>query len=222
MPTAPPRQIVEQMVRQALYARIGKAAPRASAPPDALVVSVKARHCHLTQDAVEALFGPGARLTPHRALHQPGRFAANETVTIIGPRRRMISNLRVVGPCRSENQVELAYSDGVALGFDLTQRLSGDLDGTPGAMLMGPAGFFEMQRGVIRAMRHVHMGPADAERHGVKDGDRMRLRVGGEASLTLDRLVVRVDPAARLEVDIDTDEGNACNLRPETPCELVK
>jgi putative phosphotransacetylase len=222
MPMAPPRQIVEQMVRQALYARVGKAAPRAGAPPDAPVVSVKARHCHLTQDAVEALFGPGARLTPHRALHQPGRFAANETVTIVGPRSRMISNLRVVGPCRSENQVELAYSDGVALGFDLTQRLSGDLEGTPGAMLMGPAGFFEMPRGVIRAMRHVHMGPADAERYGVKHGDLMRLRVGGEASLTLDRLVVRVDPAARLQVDIDTDEGNACNLRPETPCELVR
>src|SRR5207244_8342463 len=115
---------------------------------------------------LEALFGAGTALTVHRELYQKGHFAANETVTIIGPRSRMISNLRILGPCRPHNQVELAYSDGVALGFDLPHRISGDVKGTQGAMLMGPAGFFEMPEGVIRAMRHVHMSPADGAYYG--------------------------------------------------------
>lgn len=219
---APSRALVEQLVRQAVYARMGKAAPRTGTPPNALVVNVSARHCHVTQEALEALFGKEARLTVHRELYQKGHFAANETVTIIGPRSRMISNLRILGPCRTYNQVELSYSDGVALGFDLPHRISGNVKETQGAMLMGPAGFFEMNEGVIRAMRHVHMSPADAEYYQVKAGELMKLKVGGDAPLTLDRVVVRTDPASRLEVHIDTDEGNACNLRPDTECELIK
>lgn len=228
--SSPSRADVEQLVRQAVYARLGRRAPRESGspaqarsgPPNPLVVNVSARHCHVTQEALEALFGKGATLTVHRELYQPGHFAAKETVTIIGPRSRMISNLRILGPCRSYNQVELSYSDGIALGFDLPHRISGNIQGTTGAMLMGPAGFFEMKAGVIRAMRHVHMSPADAEYYGVRNGDLLRLRVGGDAPLTLDRVVARVDPATRLEVHIDTDEGNACNLRPDTECELIK
>lgn len=219
---APSRALVEQLVRQAVYARMGKAAPRAAAPPSPLVVNVSARHCHVTQDALETLFGQGAQLTVHRELYQKGHFAANETVTIIGPRSRMISNLRILGPCRTYNQVELSYSDGVALGFDLPHRISGNITDTQGAMLMGPAGFFEMKEGVIRAMRHVHMSSADADYYGVSAGDLMKLKIGGDAPLTLDRVVVRIDPSSRLEVHIDTDEGNACNLRPDTECELVK
>jgi putative phosphotransacetylase len=215
--------MVEQLVRQAVYARMGKPGPQPSgAPPHPLVVNISARHCHVTQDALEQLFGKGATLTVHRELYQKGHFAANETITIIGPRSRMISNLRILGPVRPYNQVELSYSDGIALGFDLPHRISGNVKDTQGAMLMGPAGFFEMKEGVIRAMRHVHMSPADADYYGVKNGDLMRLKVGGDAPLTLDRVVVRMDPATRLEVHIDTDEGNACNLRPDTPCELVK
>lgn len=226
---APSRALVEQLVRQAVYARMGKPAPQRRPPalswaeaPNPLVVNISARHCHVTQDALETLFGKGAQLTVHRELYQQGHFAANETVTIIGPRSRMISNLRILGPCRNYNQVELSYSDGIALGFDLPHRISGNVKATQGAMLMGPAGFFEMKEGVIRAMRHVHMSPADAEYHGVAAGDLMKLRVEGDAPLTLDRVVVRVDPSSRLEVHIDTDEGNACNLRPDTQCELIK
>src|SRR5690606_29430616 len=102
-----------------------------------------------------------------------GQFAARETVTLIGPRSRVISNLRILGPCRNLNQVELAYTDSISLGFDIPLRLSGNIQGTPGCMLMGPAGFFEMKEGVIRALRHVHMSPADAEHYGVKNGDNM-------------------------------------------------
>src|SRR6185436_11396022 len=138
------------------------------------------------------------------------------------PRSRVISNLRILGPCRTLNQVELAYTDAIALGFDLPLRPSGNIKGTPGGMLMGPEGFFEMPDGIIRALRHVHMGPADADYYGVKTGDDMKLKIGGPCALTLEKMLVRVDKSFKLEVHIDTDEGNACNLQPNTPCELVK
>ena len=218
----PHRAIVEHMVRQAVYQRLGKVLPRPATAPNPLVVNVSARHCHLTQDAVETLFGKGYQLTVHKWLYQEGQFAAKETLTLIGPRSRVISNLRILGPCRILNQVELAYTDGIALGFDLPLRISGDIKGTLGCMLMGPAGFFEMQEGVIRALRHVHMSPEDAAFYSVKAGDEMKLKIGGACGLTLDKMLVRVDKSFKLEVHIDTDEGNACNLQPDTPCELSK
>lgn len=195
--------------------------PRAATAPNPLVVNVSARHCHLTQEAVETLFGKGHKLTVFKWLYQDGQFAANETVTLIGPRSRVISNLRILGPCRTLNQVELAYTDAIALGFNVPLRLSGDIEGTPGCMLMGPAGFFEMSKGVIRALRHVHMSPEDAQFYGVRHGQEMRLKIGGPCALTLEKMLVRVDKSFKLEVHIDTDEGNACNLQPDTPCELI-
>lgn len=222
MTSAPHRAVVEHLVRQAVYQRLGKPMPSASSGPSPLVVNVSARHCHLTQDAVEALFGKGHQLTVHKWLYQEGQFAAKETVTLVGPRSRVISNLRILGPCRTLNQVELSYTDGIALGFNLPHRSSGDIKGTLGCMLMGPAGFFEMPDGVIRAMRHVHMHPTDADHYRVKAGDWMKLKIGGDCGLTLDRMLVRVDKSFKLEVHIDTDEGNACNLQPDTPVELVK
>lgn len=215
------RAVVEHLVRQEVYRRLGRPIPRAAGGPSPLLVNVSARHCHLTPAAVEALFGAGHKLTPFKWLYQEGQFAAKETVTLIGPRSRVISNLRILGPCRNLNQVELAYTDSIALGFDIPLRSSGNIDGTPGCMLMGPAGFFEMKQGVIRALRHVHMSPADAEYHGVKNGQDMRLRVGGPCGVTFEKLLVRVDPSFKLEVHIDTDEGNAANLQADTPCELL-
>lgn len=217
----PHRAVIEHLVRQAVYQRLGKPLPRVASAPNPLVVNVSARHCHLTQEAVEALFGKGHKLTVHKWLYQEGQFAAKETLTLIGPRSRVISNLRILGPCRSLNQVELAYTDGIALGFDLPLRLSGDIKGTLGCMLMGPAGFFEMGEGVIRALRHVHMSPTDADFYGVKAGEAMNLRIGGPCGISLEKLLVRIDKSFKLEVHIDTDEGNACNLQPDTPCELL-
>lgn len=218
----PHRAVVEHLVRQAVYQRLGKPLPHAASAPNPLVVNVSARHCHLTQEAVEILFGKGRQLTVHKWLYQEGQFAAKETLTLIGPRSRVISNLRILGPCRTLNQVELAYTDGIALGFDLPHRISGDIKGTLGCMLMGPEGFFEMEQGVIRAMRHVHMHPSDAEYYSVKAGDSMKLKIGGPWGLILEKMLVRVDKSYKLEVHIDTDEGNACNLQPGTPCELMK
>ncbi len=213
---------MEFHVRQAVYQRLGRALPSVAMAPNPLLVNVSARHCHLTQDAVETLFGKGSALTPFKWLYQEGQFAAKETLTLIGPRSRVISNLRILGPCRNFNQVELAYTDAIALGFDIPLRISGDIKGTAGAMLMGPSGFLEIQEGVIRAMRHVHMHPSDAQFYGVKPGQTMKLRIGGPCGLTLDGMPARVDAAFKLEVHIDTDEGNACNLQPDTPCELTK
>lgn len=222
---APPntthRAVIEHLVRQAVYQRLGRSLPRRAEAPNPLVVNVSARHCHLTQEAVETLFGKGHQLTVHKWLYQDGQFAARETLTLIGPRSRVISNLRILGPCRTLNQVELSYTDGIALGFDLPLRISGDIKGTLGGMLMGPAGFFELEQGVIRALRHVHMSPEDASFYSVRAGGEMKLRIGGPCGLTLDRMLVRVDKSFKLEVHIDTDEGNACNLLPETPVELT-
>jgi putative phosphotransacetylase len=216
------RAVVEHLVRQMVYQRLGKPMPRTASAPNPLVVNVSARHCHLTQQAVETLFGPGHQLTVHKWLYQDGQFAAKETLTLIGPRSRVISNLRILGPCRTINQIELAYTDAIALGFEIPLRLSGNIKGTPGCMLMGPNGFFEMEEGVIRALRHVHLHPDDAEFYGVKNAEEMKLRVGGPCATMFEKMLVRVDKAFKLEVHIDTDEGNACNLQPDTPCELIK
>ncbi|NBV20467.1 MAG: phosphate propanoyltransferase [Proteobacteria bacterium] len=218
----PPRAVIEHLVRQSVYARLNRPLPVSAAAPNPLIVNISARHCHLTQEAVEALFGKGYKLQVHKWLYQDGQFAAKETVTLVGPRSRVISNLRILGPCRNLNQVELAYTDGIALGFDLPLRSSGDIKGTLGGMLMGPAGFFEMDSGIIRALRHVHMSPTDADYYGVKPGDWMKLKIGGDCGITLDRMLCRVDKSFKLEVHIDTDEGNACNLQPGTACELIK
>jgi putative phosphotransacetylase len=220
--STPHRAVVEHLVRRAVYARLGKPLPQVAVASNPLVVNVSARHCHLTAEAVEILFGKGHQLTVHKWLYQEGQFAAKETVTLIGPRSRVISNLRIVGPCRNSNQVELAYSDAVALGFNIPMRLSGNIQDAPGAMLMGPNGFFEIDHGVIRAMRHVHMSPTDAEFYGVKSGDVLKLKIGGECGIILDKIVCRVDAKFKLEANIDTDEGNACHLQPETPVELFR
>jgi putative phosphotransacetylase len=223
LPPPLPHQVeIEHLVRRSLYQRLGRALPRQAQSPNPLLVNVSARHCHLTPEAVEALFGKGAKLTPMKWLYQKDQFAAKETVTLIGPRSRVISNLRILGPCRDLNQVELALTDAIALGFDIPVRSSGNIAGTPGCMLMGPAGFFEMKEGVIRAAPHVHLHPDDAAFYGVKAGEYLRLRVGGPCATTFDRVLARVHADFKLEVHIDTDEGNACALEPGTPVELVR
>jgi propanediol utilization protein len=135
----------------------------------------------------------------------------------------MIPNVRVLGPCRGDSQVELAFTDGISLGIDLPVRISGDVAGTPGCILVGPKGVVDLSQGVIRAMRHVHMGPADLAHYGVKNGDAMHLRVESPGCTTvLENLVVRAGENIKLEVHLDTDEGNAINLDHATKVTLVK
>jgi putative phosphotransacetylase len=216
------RADVERVVRTVLLKHLGATAtPMPQRNP--LVVNISARHVHLTQEHVEILFGKGAQLEPHKSLYQEGYYAAKQTVAVLGPRRRMLPEVRVLGPCRKASQVELAFTDGISLGIDLPVRISGDHHDTPGCVLMGPNGVVELQAGVIRAMRHVHMGPTDVEYYGVKGGDRMHLRVVNDGcTTTLEDVVVRYEPTVKLEVHLDTDEGNAIDLEHAREVELIK
>ena len=200
----------------------GQAVVSAAGTRNPLVVTISARHVHLTQAHVEVLFGVGATLTPEKDLYQDGYFAAKETVAVVGPRRRMLPNVRVLGPCREDSQVELAFTDGISLGIDLPVRVSGNVKGTPGCVLMGPHGVVDLKHGVIRAMRHVHMGPDDLAYYGVANGDHIHLRIESPGCTTvLEDLAVRAATGIKLEVHLDTDEGNACNLENATKVELV-
>ncbi len=216
---APSRAQVEQIVRQAVTARLAggpDAAPR-------IQVHASARHMHVSREDLDRLFGPGYELTPDRPLPQPGNFAAKETVTLVGPRRRLISNLRILGPLRKQSQIELAFTDAVSLGYDdLPIRLSGHLAGTPGGIVMGPKGVVELPEGLIRAAMHVHMNPREAGHYGVTPGDVMKLRIGGDAPVTFERVHVRVDPHSVLDVHMDTDEANACGLSRARHIELFR
>lgn len=219
------RGLVERLVREALREQLSNGKTNGNgngAVKPRLVVNVSARHCHVTQQDLEVLFGKGHQLTPYKALYQDGFFAAEESVTLIGPRHRMINSLRILGPCRDHTQVELAFSDAMYLGLDIPVRKSGDHRDSPGAYLLGPAGMVEMKRGVIRHERHVHIGPADAAHYGVKDGDRLHLRVKSDCAAVLEGLLVRLSPTAKLEVHLDTDEGNACHLPRATFFELFR
>jgi propanediol utilization protein len=187
------------------------------------VVNISARHVHLSQEHLEVLFGAGAQLEIQKDLYQAGYYAAKQTVAVVGPRRRMLPEVRVLGPCRGASQVELAFTDGISLGIDLPVRISGDHRDTPGCLLVGPKGVVELQAGVVRAMRHVHMGPADLEYYGVHDGDLMNLRIESPGCTTvLEDLKVRAGKEIRLEVHLDTDEGNAVSLDRATKVELLK
>jgi len=213
------RALVEQIVRDVVTKRLGSPDGHG---PSKLVVHPSARHMHVCREHLDVLFGPGHELTPERELYQEGNFAAAETVTLIGPRSRVIPNLRILGPLRQKSQIELAFTDAIALGLDnVPVRLSGDTGGTPGAYVMGPKGMVELHEGVIRAAMHVHMNPAEAEYYGVKQGDVMKLRVGGDAGVVFDRVHVRIDPASRLNVHMDTDEANACALHLARDIELI-
>jgi propanediol utilization protein len=217
------RADIERVVRSVLTKHTGAAPTPAPAARNPLVVNISARHVHLTQEHVEILFGKGAQLEPHKWLYQEGYYAAKQTVAVIGPRRRMLPEVRVLGPCRSASQVELAFTDGISLGIDLPVRISGDVKGTPGCVLMGPKGVVDLSEGVIRAMRHVHMGPGDLAQYGVKNGDKLNLRVVSPfCTTTLEDVVVRADPTVKLEVHLDTDEGNAIDLEHASAVELVK
>ena len=237
--SAPTQQLqraeVERLVREVLTQRLrGQITPppsreghasvagRAGGPPNPLVVNVSARHMHVKPADLEVLFGPGAKLTKLKDLYQQGEFASEQLVTIIGPRQRIIPNVRILGPMRDYTQVELSYTDGIYLGIDLPLRISGNHEGTPGCTIMGPKGAITINQGVIRAERHVHMSNQDMAHFGVKDGDYMKLRIDGPCGLIFDRVRVRFHPKVVLEVHIDTDEGNACDLDSATHMELIK
>ncbi|MBI4984088.1 MAG: acetate/propionate family kinase [Rhodocyclales bacterium] len=175
-------------------------------------IEVSAHHVHLSQGDVDKLFGPGHQLTPEHELSQPGQFACEEKVNLIGPKGK-IANVRVLGPTRKETQVEIAMTEQFKVGIQSPIRESGDLANTPGLVLEGPAGRATIERGVICAQRHIHMPPEDAMRMRLRDKYVVSVRVEGARELIYGDVVVRVNPNYRLAMHIDTDEGNAANIK---------
>jgi propanediol utilization protein len=227
------RRQVEQLVRQALKAQMASGTggvgvpdmvrPQSSnAGPNPLLVNVSARHMHITQEDLEVLFGPGSKLTKLKDLYQEGEFASEQIVNIIGPKNRMIPGVRILGGIRKFTQIELSYTDGIFMGIDLPLRISGDIKGSAGCVVVGPHGALNLREGVIRAARHVHMSEADMKHFRVKDGDTMKLKIDGPCGLTFENVKVRYHPKVKLEVHIDTDEGNACHLQTAHRMELLK
>lgn len=185
-------------------------------------VAISARHVHLCQRTINVLFGCGYVLRPLKPLSQPGQFASEETVALVGPTGR-IPHVRVLGPPRAEDQIEISRTDELALGLSAPLRLSGDLGGTPGILVEGPAGRARLDAGLVRALRHIHMSRADAVRLGAKDRDIVRVAVrGGGRDLIFDDVVVRVAEQFRLELHLDSDEGNAAGIGPESVCRLIR
>lgn len=177
-------------------------------------IGVSAHHVHLTREHVEVLFGPGHRLTQKTPLYQSGEFACEEMVDLVGPRGR-VERVRVLGPERKQSQVEISRTEEFKLGIDAPIRDSGDLDGTPGITLVGPAATLPLRQGVICARRHIHMSPAEAEELGLRDRDVVRVRIEGPRSLTFGDVLIRVKDSYRLEMHLDTDEANAAEIGPD-------
>ena len=173
-----------------------------------ILVETSARHVHLSQADLETLFGAGATLTFKKDLSQPGQFACEERVKLVGPKKE-IANVIILGPVRPATQVELSYTDARTLGVDAPLRESGDLDGTPGIKIVGPCGEVDAVNGVIIAKRHIHMTPDDAAAFGVENGQIVNVKVESGRTALLGDVVVRVSPKFALAMHIDTDESNA-------------
>ncbi len=172
-------------------------------------VEISARHLHLSQTDLEKLFGAGYVLKKLKDLSQEGEFAAEETVTLVGPKRKL-ENLRVVGPVRPATQIEIAYTDAFFLGIDAPLRLSGNIAGSAGAKIIGPVGEIDLAEGVIVAKRHLHINQKEADELGIKNDNLAKVKVDGERGLIFDNVVVRIKPTFHTSVHIDTDEANAC------------
>jgi len=168
------------------------------------------RHVHVTKEQAKVLFGH--ELTPKRPLSQPGQFLANERVTVVGPKGEF-QNVAVLGPERKEGQVEISLTDGRTLGIEAPVRMSGDVSGSPGAVLVGNKGKVELQQGVIAAQRHIHLTPEDAKRFGVKDKQLVKLQTYTERPCIFEDVAVRVSPDFAAFVHLDYDEANACGFQ---------
>ena len=217
------REYIKELVVSALERCLctPKRPPAAEAGPEDVPVEISARHVHLTQEAVEALFGVGYTLTHKRELSQPGQFLSGEQVRIVTAKGTM-DKVSVLGPVRSAVQVELSLTDGRALGLKLPVNISGDLTGAADVVLVGPCGIWQAGGSAIAARAHIHMTPGDAQHFGVTDGEVLHLKIDGKRPICLENIVARVTDTSRLAVHIDTDEANAGAVSPGCLGKLVK
>lgn len=170
-------------------------------------------HVHLTRNSLDILYGKDYELTKLRDLSQPGEFASNERVSIVGANMKVIEKVRILGPLREYTQAELSITDGYFLGLDLPTRISGNIKGSPPIIFIGPKGVLTLSEGAIRAARHIHMTPKDAEDYKVKNGDRIKVEVSGEHGVIYKDVVIRVSEKSKLAFHLDTDEANAGNVK---------
>jgi putative phosphotransacetylase len=184
-------------------------------------IGLSNKHLHLRKEDIETLFGAGHTLTPSKDLGQPGQFACEEKVDVVGP-KGVLKGVRVLGPARPETQVEIAMTDARAIGIKAPVRESGKLDGTPGCKLIGPCGEVELDHGVIVALRHVHLSLEQAEAMGLADKDIVRVRTSGERAVIFENVLVRANAAFNGEIHLDTDEGNAAGLGNDAEGEILK
>jgi putative phosphotransacetylase len=186
-----------------------------------LPIAMSNRHIHLGQEDLDALFGKGYELTKFKDLSQPGQFASEEKIDIVGP-KRTIKGVRILGPVRSCTQLEISVTDAFTLGVKPIIRNSGDIDDTPGVKLVGPKGEVEIEKGAIVAARHIHMHTSNAEDFGVKDNDIVKVKIEGPRGLTFENVLVRVSDKYDLEMHVDVEEGNACGIRNGDKVVIVK
>ena len=187
-----------------------------------VLIETSARHVHVTQEALEALFGKDAVLTKKKDLSQPGQYACEERVTIVGPKKEL-KNVSILGPVRSATQVELSATDARSIGIPITVRESGDIEGTPGCKIIGPVGEIEIEKGVIVAKRHVHLTPETAEKLGVKNKDIVWVKAETDGrTAILGDVVIRVSDQFADAMHIDTDESNAIAATPNLMGEIIK
>jgi putative phosphotransacetylase len=184
-------------------------------------VGISNRHIHLGQADADKLFGKNHEFKVLKELSQPGQFAYEEVVTLVGP-KGSLAKVRVLWPCRKETQVEVSLTDTFALGVMAPIQISGDLEGTPGIKVVGPEGEVELSRGVIVAQRHLHISVADAKDRGLKNKEIIKIRVEGPRAMIFDNVSVRVDDRYVLDCHIDTDEANAAALKGGAWGEIVK
>jgi putative phosphotransacetylase len=185
-------------------------------------VGVSARHVHVTEAQVELLFGLGAKLTPMKPLSQPGQFAAEETVTLVSPRGRVLERVRILGPARNDTQVELSQTDCIVLGIKAPVRASGDHRDSGGILIVGPKGNLTTSTGVIRANRHLHLHTSEAAVLGLKDNAEIAVRIDGERPAIFFGIQVRVSDKFKCDLHIDTDDGNAIGLGPNATATIIK
>lgn len=203
--------ISKELVKKIVYAALSEL-EKSERGKLAITVNVSARHVHLSKEHLEILFGKDYTLTPIRDLMQPGEFAAKETVMVIGP-KGVIQNVRVLGPVRKDTQVEISKTDGYTLGIDAPVRESGNIEGTPGCVLVGPMGAVRIEQGVICALRHIHMPEDVAKEWNIKNNQLVQVETCGKRRVIFDKVLVRVSPNFVLEMHVDTDEANAAGIK---------
>lgn len=189
-----------------------------------VLIETSARHCHVTREVLDILYGKDYQLTPKHPLSQPGQYASQEKVTVVAPKEGKNMSLSILGPCRPYNQVEISATDARSMGFPIFIRQSGELSGTPGTTLIGPKGSVVLKEGVIVVRRHIHMIPEEAEAIGLKDGDIVAVKVptSDRRALIFGDVVMRVTKTAGRAMHIDTDESNAALVPTGAIGEIIK